>query len=557
MWKNLKIMPRLVVGFGLMGILLVGLVASAVIGGQRVADAVASSKQITQASIANKDAILSLRQGRALGWTYMATGDSTYLPQIDQAFVKYRESYQALSSIIIRPEAKRLAGEFNDLAVDFQAKLAKMIGTKATGVSNSAPEMLAMMAETNLAAKQYSEVSEKFSQFERDMLETLIASTDGEISRSLCLSLSIGLFAIMLGGAAAWIIGRSIAVPIRQLTESMNALAQGDLATPILRVSTRDEVADMAKALQVFKDNAIGAEKLVAEQQAEQVARLERAKAIDLLTGGFDRDATELLQSVSGAATELEATAQTMSANALQTNKQADKVSAVTEETSNSVATVASAAEELSTSIQEIGRQVEQSSRVAGNACAEAGRTNETVRKLAEGASRIGEVVQLINSIASQTNLLALNATIEAARAGDAGKGFAVVAGEVKNLANQTGRATEEISSQIAAVQEATQEAVLAINAIVSRIDEINQISGAVAAAVEQQSAATSEIARNIQQASSGTRVVSENIQGVSTTAAETGDAAQQVLSAAQGLAQQSEGIKELVGAFLTRVRAA
>ncbi|MBR9970765.1 globin-coupled sensor protein [Magnetospirillum sulfuroxidans] len=280
------------------------------------------------------------------------------------------------------------------------------------------------------------------------------------------------------------------------------------------------------------------------------------ARELGAKADGFERDVKGVVSEVAGAATQVEAAARAMAANAEETSVQSTTVAAAAEEATSNIQTVAAAAEELSSSIEEISRQVSHSASIASSAMEEADRTNEMVESLSEAAGKIGQVVSLINAIASQTNLLALNATIEAARAGEAGKGFAVVANEVKSLANQTAKATQEIGQQINAVQTATRDAVGAITDIARTIGQINDIAGSIAAAVEEQGAATAEIARNVQQAAMGTQEVTGTIARVSAAAYETGNTAREVLSAAASLAQNSHTLETQVNHFVSDIRA-
>jgi methyl-accepting chemotaxis protein len=363
--------------------------------------------------------------------------------------------------------------------------------------------------------------------------------------------------AAVFAAVAGWLLTISVARPVVGMTEAMARLAARDMTAVIPAVGQTDEIGRMAGAVQVFKENMIKAAEAAEREAAEQKAREARTRAVEALTDGFDKDVSLVLKTVASATTEMQQTANSMQATAEETSRQSTAVAAAAEQAATNVQTVASAAEELSSSIGEISRQVADSARIAGQAVTQAEKTNAQVAGLAEAAQKIGQVVQLINDIASQTNLLALNATIEAARAGEAGKGFAVVAAEVKSLANQTAKATEEITGQIQAIQGATRDSVVAIGDIGKTIADINQIAATIAAAVEEQGAATKEIARNVQQASSGTTEVTSNIGGVSQAAGETGAAATQVLGAAKDVARQSETLRAQVEKFLAAVKAA
>jgi len=365
------------------------------------------------------------------------------------------------------------------------------------------------------------------------------------------------LMAAMAGVAAALLILAAVVKPLHALTGTMGQLANREMGTEIPGTARQDELGSMARAVQVFKDNMIEADRLAAVEAAEQQAKTRRAQAVERLLTGFESSSSTALRTVAAAASELDATAHSMSAMAQQTSTQATIVASAAEQTSANVQTVATATEEMASSIREIGTQIARSADIAGKAVSEASQTSDAVRSLAEAAQKIGEVVGLITDIASQTNLLALNATIEAARAGEAGKGFAVVASEVKSLAGQTAKATEEIASQIGAIQQTTQGVVTAITGIGGTIGSINDITTAIAAAIEEQSAATNEISRNVQQAAVGTQEVTGSIVQVTQAAGEAGNAAGQVLTAAGELSRQAELMRKDVETFLGDIKAA
>jgi len=362
----------------------------------------------------------------------------------------------------------------------------------------------------------------------------------------------------VVGGAIAWLIGRSISGPLNQLGARMRALADGALDGDIPGIDRGDEVGAMAATVQIFKDNALrirGLEQAEAETQTR--VKAERRAAMESLAGDFERSVTGIVRSVSTAAAGMQTTAQSMTSTASDASARAATVGAASESASNNVGTVAAAAEELSSSVAEISRQVARSSEIASKAVGDAESTNVTVRALSTGAEKIGEVVKLIHSIAAQTNLLALNATIEAARAGESGRGFAVVASEVKALANQTAKATEEISAQVAAMQASTSDAVASIGGITQTIAQMSEITVSISTAIEQQGDATREIARNIQSVAAGSSEISTHIGGVTTAAAATGAAATDVLSNARELDNQSGMLRTAVDEFLSKVRAA
>ncbi len=372
-------------------------------------------------------------------------------------------------------------------------------------------------------------------------------------------TLGLAIFGIaVIGGAIAWLIGRSISGPLNQLGAQMRALADGALDGEIPGIDRGDEVGAMAATVQIFKDNALrirGLEQAEAETQAR--VKAERRAAMENLAGDFERSVTGIVRSVSTAAAGMQTTAQSMTSTASDASARAATVGAASESASNNVGTVAAAAEELSSSVAEISRQVARSSEIASKAVGDAESTNVTVRALSTGAEKIGEVVKLIHSIAAQTNLLALNATIEAARAGESGRGFAVVASEVKALANQTAKATEEISAQVAAMQASTSDAVASIGGITQTIAQMSEITVSISTAIEQQGDATREIARNIQSVAAGSSEISTHIGGVTTAAAATGAAATDVLSNARELDNQSGMLRTAVDEFLSKVRAA
>ena len=491
---------------------------------------------------------------------YLVSADPAFLEPFNAGAKAYAETLGRLRTLVAdnAEQQHRLdaldaaAGQWSRDVAEREIALMRDEGTReqarrieASGAGKSAMDSVRRIAAAMAGA-------------EAGLLETRARVAEGAATASR-FAVIAGLAALLVvTGLGLLLLNGFVVRPVRRMTGLMSRLAEGDAGVEIPFRERREEVGAMANAVQVFKDNLIRTRALEEESAlARAGAEAQRKAAMREMADSFERAVSGIVATVSAAATELQATAQSMEGTASQTASQSNAAAAAAEEAATNVGTVAAAAEELGASVQEIARQVTGSTTLARNAVAEAEGTAQLVQDLSVAAAKIGDVVGLISTIAGQTNLLALNATIEAARAGEAGRGFAVVASEVKELANQTARATDEISGQIGQVQAITGQAVAAIGDIAARIREIDGLAGSIAAAVEEQGAATQEIVRNVSEASAGTGAVTGNVARVAVAAEETGSAASQVLVSASELSRQSEHLDGQVRHFLHTVRAA
>lgn len=496
------------------------------------------------------ESIESLMRGRLSANKMLARHDDESARKADEAFSRLAQVLQQLGAAVAdRPYATK-AKNLQAMVSRYQAGFvrAKELSDTVNALINGE------MTQAGTAVTEGAEAISRSALAETDRIRR---ATLADIASTEMLVVLLSVSGLLAGLICAGLISRAITRPVTAMTGTMRELATGNLDIAVPGAGQKDEIGAMAAAVTVFKENAITARRLEAEQKAEQQRKEARTATVDRLVAEFEGTVAGILRTVSSASTELDSTAHQMNETAEQTNRQSTASAGAAEQTSANVQTVATAAEEMVASLQEIARQVTRSSSIAVDAVAQAEHTDATVQGLADAARKISDVVALISTIAGQTNLLALNATIEAARAGEHGKGFAVVAAEVKSLAGQTARATDEITGQISAIQAATGGVVEAIRVNSGMIRQMNEITAAIASAVEEQNAATGEITRSVTEAAAGTEEVARNIQQVMEATGHTGAAAAQVLGAASELAYQSETLRTNLESFLTSIRAA
>ena len=495
---------------------------------------------------------------RSIVRAHLLASDNADIKEQDSQLTRYadmletaRKQYEPLIS---SPQERALYGEFTKLWSEYMEAVKPVLALSRKNERDAARDM---NVKVNRIGFQADEALQKNVELNNKGAQAAGVTAAENFSFAIKLVIGALVLAMVVGVGAAILLIRDVSAGIKSIISPMQALGTGDLTAMVPHQGEKTEIGAMADTLQVFKQALIDKRAADEAAAADAEAKIERGCRVDQITRDFETMIGEVVETVSSASTELEASAGTLTATAERAQELTTSVAAASEQASTNVQSVASATEEMASSVNEISRQVQESANIASQAVQQARVTNDRVGELANAAARIGDVVELINNIAGQTNLLALNATIEAARAGEAGRGFAVVASEVKALAEQTAKATGEISTQISGIQAATQESVGAIKEIGDTIGRMSEIASTIASAVEEQGAATQEISRNVQQAAQGTMQVSSNITDVQRGASETGSASTQVLSAAQSLSSDSTRLKDEVSRFLSAVRAA